>query len=57
MQRKKNQEICFPCSLVEKKIIVLNFYAPALVDQGHIVLLVSVCLSAENLTCELNIFL
>ena len=24
---------------------------------GHIVLPVSVCLSAENLTCELNIFL
>ena len=32
------------------------FYAPASIDWGHIVLPVSVCLSAENLTCELNIF-
>ena len=30
---------------------------PASIDRGHIVLLLSVCLSAENLTCELNIFL
>ena len=33
------------------------FYAPASIDRGHIVLPVSVCLSAENFTCELNIFL
>ena len=38
-----------------------SFYAPASIDRGHIVLPVSVCpsacLSAENLTRELNIFL
>ena len=41
------------------------FYAPASIDRGHIVLPVYVCLtvclsvrlSAENLTCELHIFL
>ena len=32
------------------------FYAPELSMWGHIVLLVSVCLSAENLTFEINIF-
>ena len=31
------------------------FYAPASIDWGHIVLPVSVCLFAENLTCELPI--
>ena len=38
-----------------------HFYAPASIDRGHVVLPVSVCLSvrlsAENVTCELNIFL
>ena len=44
------------------------FYAPTSIDRGHIVLPVSVCLClsvrpsavcllAENLICELNIFL
>ena len=39
----------------------ISFHAGASIDLEHIVLLVSVCLSvrpsAENLTCELNIFL
>ena len=42
-----------------------SFYVAALLDRGHIVLPVSVCpsvclficLSAENLTCDFNIFL
>ena len=43
-------------------LLLFNIYAPASIDRGRIVLLVSVCpfvclsvcLSAESLTCELN---
>ena len=32
-----------------------NLYAPASIDRGHIILPVSVCMSAENLTYEPNV--
>ena len=37
--------------------VLSRSYAPASNDQGHIVLLASVCLSDQNLTLKLNISL